>query len=139
MAKTISQLVSVALDSVGAYGKAVADIRATLKGRVSPEEVRVALLPPVAAYYGVKLVQKERGEGVTWDKDAPKFETAKKAHQRLVADVLGKTSASKDELEIPEEIIALARKLVKACEGYEIDGKSVSARMVATAVALAKQ
>ena len=133
MTKTINTLVSSALAAAGAYGTSVASIRTALKGQLSPDAVRAALLAPVAAFYGVTLVAKERGEGVTWDKDAAKYETAKKAHQRLVKDVMGKVESQSEALDVPAHIAKLAAQLVVACGEYE-----GTAKLIATAIANAK-
>lgn len=133
MAKNINALVSTALDAAHAYGKTIDAIRVALKGHLSPDEVRAALLQPVAAYYGVGLVDKVRGEGKTWDKEHAKWETAKKAHQRMVADIVGEAHKNKEEIEVPAHIAKLALMLVAACGEYE-----GTAKLIATAIAQAK-
>lgn len=129
----INTLVHTALNAAHAYGNAVADIRKTLKGQMSPEQVRSALLAPVASYYAVALIAKERGEGMTLDSAAPKYEAAKKALQRLVKDVMGKVENQSEELDVPAHIAKLAAQLVQACGEYE--GAN---RLLATAIANAK-
>ena len=133
MTNAINTQVRAALDHAHGYAKAVDAIRAALKGQLSPEAVQQALMQPVATYYGVKLVAKQRGEGVTWDKDSAKWETAKKSHQRLCASVLGEGKAQRPELDVPADIAAVAAKLVKMCGEYED-----AARLIATAIAQAK-
>jgi hypothetical protein len=127
--------IATALDAAHAYGNAVATLRAEavagLKGQMSPDTVKAALLEPIAQYYGVKLVDKTRGEGKTWDKEAAKFEAAKKAHQRLAADIMGKAESS-DEVEIPEELLAAAAKLAKLAAAYE-GGRSLASKALASA------
>lgn len=130
---TITTMVSNALNAATAYGSAVEGIRTALKGQLSPDAVRAALLEPVAAYYKVSLVAKTRGEGVTWDIENAKFETAKKAHQRLVKDVLGKSVSQSEELAVPAHIAKLAAQLVAAAAEYE-----GAAKLVATAIANAR-
>lgn len=140
MAKTNTFAFSVttiakALDAAHAYGNAVTSLRAEavagLKGTMSPETVKLALLAPIAQYYGVKLIDKVRGEGKTWDKEATGFEAAKKAHQRLAADIMGKAESS-DEVEIPEELLAAAAKLAKLAAQYE-SGRSLASKALASA------
>lgn len=133
MTKTINTIVNTALNAATAYGAAIVDLRAALKGTMSPDEVRVALLAPVAAYYKVALVAKTRGEGVTWDIENAKFETAKKAHQRLVKDVCGKSVSQSEELAVPAHIAKLAAQLVAAAAEYE-----GAAKLIATALANAR-
>lgn len=133
MTKQLNTLVSTALTAAHAYGTAVAGIKAALKGHLSPDAVRAALLEPVATFYSVPLIDKTRGEGKTWDKEHAKFETAKKAHQRLCADVLGKKENQAPELDVPAHIAKLAAALVQAAAEYEGAGK-----LIATALAQAK-
>ena len=130
---TIASLVSNALNAATAYGSAVEGIRNALKGQLSPDAVRAALLEPVAAYYKVALVDKVRGEGKTWDIENAKFETARKAHQRLVKDVLGKSVSQSEEIAVPSHIAKLAAQLVAAAAEYE-----GAAKLIATAIANAR-
>ena len=133
MTASINTFVTSALDHAHGFAKAVEGIRAALKGQMSPDVVREKLLAPVASYYKVPLIAKERGEGVTWDKEHAKFETAKKAHQRLVKAVLGEVVSRKEELEVPAHIAKLAAQLVQAAGEYE-----QAAKLIATAIAQAK-
>lgn len=136
-ATSINNLVSATLNAAHAYGKGVAALRdaakAQLKGTMSRDTVRDMLLAPVAAYYGVTLQDKARGEGKTMDKDAKGYEAAKKALQRLTSDVMGKTAEASDQLEVPEAMMVLARKLVAEGAKYE-----QAAKLIATAIAAAK-
>lgn len=114
--------INAALNAATAYGKAIEDARQCpeVKGK-GEDVVRAALLPIVAGFYAVPVVDgagKAQGKKVL-DKAAPKYEAAKKALQRLVADIMGKGSDKGDELEVPEHIAALAAKLAKACAEYE--------------------
>ena len=133
MSNAINTQVRNALAHAHGYAKAVDEIRVALKGQMSPDQVQAALLQPVATYYGVKLVAKQRGEGVTWDKDCAKWETAKKSYQRLCASVLGKGKAQLPELAVPADIAAVAAKLVKMCCEYKD-----TARLIDIAIAQAK-
>ena len=133
MSNAINTQVRNALDHAHGYAKAVEAIRAALKGQLSPEAVQQALMQPVATYYGVKLVAKTRGEGVTWDKDSAKWETAKKSHQRLCKSVMGESAKQREELDVPAHIAKLAAQLVAAAGEYE-----EAARLIATAIAQAK-
>ena len=100
------------------------------------EELRQPLMHSVALAYGVKLQTKMRGEGVTWMKDTISG-NASQCHQRLLADLFGAVAKSEDVLAVPAEVQAAADKLVKLCSGYKVDGKSVEAKMRATAIAIA--
>lgn len=111
MSKSINAFVASALTAATAYGVAVDGLRAALQGQTAAE-VRAAIIEPVAAFYAVPLVDKVRGEGVTLDTDAVKFEAAKKALQRLVDDICGKTAAKKAEhVTISPEARALLEQL----------------------------
>ena len=118
MATSINQLVRDALTAVHSYNDAVAKIKAQLKGSVDPVTVRATLLPHVAGFYKVALVPKERGEGVTMDTESPKFEAAKSAIRRLVADVTGKSANQSADVAVPraldKAVYALLSQYTKA-------------------------
>jgi len=96
MTASINTQVVAALSAAHAYGKAIATLRTTLQGQLSPE-VRDTLLPYVAGYYKVALVAKTRGEGVTLDTEAKQFEACKKALQRMTKDIVGDATPAKTE------------------------------------------
>lgn len=117
---TVESAGSGALHCADLYGETIAFMRGKLKGK-SEDSVRATLLPIVGSHYAVPVVDgagKAQGKKVL-DKTAEKYEAAKKALQRLVADIMGKGSDKGDELEVPEHIAALAAKLAKACAEYE--------------------
>jgi hypothetical protein len=126
--------INAALNAAKVYGDAIAEARncPEVKGK-SEEAVRAALLPVVAAFYAVPLIDgdgKAKGRKVL-DKAAPKYEAAKKALQRLLGDLMGKGSDKGEELEVPEHIAALAAKLAKACNEYEQARKLASTAIAA--------
>jgi hypothetical protein len=82
--------------------------------------------------YDVPLIVKSTGK-VVFDSSAPKYETAKKRAQRLVAEVFP-SSKSTEDVEIPAELLALAAKLAKAANGYE-GARSLAAKALAAAFA----
>lgn len=126
--------VVAALNAANAYGNAIELLRTeALNGQLSSEDVKAALLKPIASYYSVKLIAKTRGDGLTWDKDAPKYAAAVKAHQRMAADISGKTNSS-DEVEIPAELLAAAQKLAKLAAEYE-GARSLASKALAAAFA----
>jgi hypothetical protein len=89
--------------------------------------VKAALMAPVAKYYGVKLVDKTRGEGKTWDKEADKYAAAVKAHQRMAQDIMGKKPESSDEgLDVPEDILKAMAEVKRLCDEYELSRKLAS-------------
>lgn len=110
MTQAINTQVINALNSATAYGKAIEALRAATRGQLSPE-VRERILPYVAAYYGVALVAKAQGEGVRLDAEAKKYEAAKKALQRLTADICGKVVAQKEEVTLTRA----QQQAIKAC------------------------
>jgi hypothetical protein len=126
--------INAALNAAHAYGEGLAKARTCpeVKGK-SEEAVRAALLPVVAAFYAVPMIDgdgKAKGRKVL-DKAAPKYEAAKKALQRLLGDLMGKGSDKGEELEVPEHIAALAAKLAKACNEYEQARKLASTAIAA--------
>lgn len=119
---TFATHITDALNAAAAYSAAIEKARKCpeVKGK-GEDVVRTALLPIVAGFYDVPLIDgagKATGKKVL-DKTAESYEAAKKALQRLLADIMGKGSDKGDELEVPEHIAALAAKLAKACAEYE--------------------
>ena len=114
---TFATHITDALNAAAAYSTAIEKARKCpeVKGK-GEDVVRTALLPIVAGFYDVPLIDgagKATGKKVL-DKTAESYEAAKKALQRLLADIMGKGSDKGDELEVPEHIAALAAKLAKA-------------------------
>ena len=119
---TFAKHITDALDAAVAYGTAMDAARKCpeVKGK-SEDVVRVALLPIVAKFYAVPMVEgagKAQGKKVL-DKTAEKYEAAKKALQRLLADIMGNTADKGEELQVPKHIAALAAQLAEACAEYE--------------------
>ena len=137
MTKTINTLVNTYCAAIDAAKASAVDIRVMLKGQRVPlgdsKAVGAALLGPVSTYYKAALVDKVRGEGKTWDVTHAKYDAARKAHQRLVKDVMGESVSQSDELEIPANIAKLAAQLVAACAEYK-----EAAKLISTAIANAK-
>ena len=119
---TFITIINTALNAAATYGNAIEQARncPEVKGK-APEAVRALLLPIVAKHYGVGLVDGERKAAGTkvLDKAAPKYEAAKKAIQRLTADICGGGVAKTEELEVPRHIAAMAKQLAQACAEYE--------------------
>ena len=125
------------LDAAFAYGSGIDDLRTAFKGQ-TPDAIRTALLPDVASYvkYAVPLVDGE-GKAVgtkVLDKTHAKYEACRKALGRLVSDIVGKSSAATEEIEIPAEILAAAAKLAKLCNEYK-DARKLASGAVAQAFA----
>jgi len=136
MSKAIRSTVHAVLQAAFAYGEGIDSLRATYKGQPA-DVVRAALLPEVASFpkYAVPLVAGAgKAEGtMVLDKDAPKYEAAKKALQRLVKDIVG-ASNDKVEVEVPAELLAAAEKLAKLAAQYE-GARSLASKALAQAFA----
>ena len=130
-ANKITILVHNALASVDTYRAAIDGLRTAMRGNLSPKEVRVTLLTPVAVYYKVKLVAREKGEGMRLDPEAKQYEAAKKALYRLVAEITGGGTQNNIEYDVPADMLAMARKLVALAGQYEHAGKLVQAAIKA--------
>lgn len=130
---SIQSNVNKALKAVEDYNAAVADLRKALKGK-KPDAVGAALLPCVAKFYGVQIVvstsNRNKGE-LALDSSAGKFAAAKKALQRLTADIVGKKN-SRSETEIPEELLSAARTLAKRAGDYK-NARSLASKALALA------
>ena len=111
-----------ALDAAHAYGDRIAELRKVYTGKTA-DEVRTAILPFVASYskYQVPVVKGEgKAEGTkVLDKTHEKYEACRKALQRMVNDIVGKTSDATEEIEVPEEVLKAAQRLAKLCAQYE--------------------
>jgi hypothetical protein len=126
--------VTTALQHAKGYADAIADATKAAKG-MPREGVRTAIMPTVAAFYGVKLKDGEgKAEGTkVLDSEAAKYEAARKALQRLLKDILGtESNGHQEEIEIPEEILKAAERLAKLCAQYE-----QARKLASTAVAQA--
>jgi len=132
---SIKSLVGAALTAVAAYGKAVEGLKAAYIGQ-DVAAVRVGLMPHVGAFYGVSVVQSagkgNAGAGVKLDSGAPKYEAARKALNRLVNDIVGK-SAARDEIEVPRAVQAAFSAAWALVAQYQHAGQ-----IAATALATAK-
>lgn len=111
MTSRINTLVISALTAATAYGRDIDALRNALKGQDVPA-VRAALLEPIAGFYKVALVAKERGEGVTLDTEAKGFEAAKKALSRMTKDITG--TAVKQVVETPK-LTREQLRLIRLC------------------------
>lgn len=126
MTAAINTNIINALNSAHAYGDAIAKLSKALAGQLSTE-VRATILPYVAAYYKVTLVAKERGEGVTLDKDAPKYDACVKALQRLTKDIVGGPAPAKtEEVTFTRAQLAAIRACHEAGVTMKMYGKGVA-------------
>ena len=123
---SIKSNVTAALNAAHSYAAAVEALRKDCKGMERPA-VREAMLPCVAAFYAVEVV-----DGKLSDK-SPKYAAAKQALYRLLKDVCP-SSDTKEETEVPEELLKAAAVLAKLAAKYE-GAKSLAAKAVAKAFA----
>jgi hypothetical protein len=95
---SIKSNVTKALTSAHAYGEAIEALKTDCAGKPR-DEVRAAMLPHVAAFYAVKLVDGAKAAKGTkvLDKDAEKYLNAKQAMYRLLDAVCGKEEHAKTE------------------------------------------
>jgi hypothetical protein len=119
------------------YAEGIEQLRKTFKGK-ERDAITKAIIGDVASYpkYLVPLVDgegKAKGTKVL-DKTHAKYEACRKALQRIVNDIMGKSSAAKEEIEVPAEILAVAAKLAKMCAEYE-DSRKLASTAVAQAFA----
>ena len=132
---SIKTNVTNALAAAAAYDAAVVALRKDFKGKAA-DDVRTGLLPHVAAFYAVPVVDgagKAKGTKVL-DKEATKYEAARKALLRLTNDIVGATDGKAEEVEIPAELLAAAAKLAKLAAQYE-GARSLASKALAQAFA----
>jgi hypothetical protein len=123
---SIKSNVTAALNSAHAYAKAIEGLRGDCKG-MERDAVREAMLPCVAAYYAVEVVE---GKLST---ESKKYEAAKRALYRLLKDVCP-SSETKEEVAIPAELLKAAKVLAELAAKYE-GSKSLASKALATAFA----
>lgn len=91
---SIKALTTKALNAASNYADAIDGLRKACT-KLDRDAARAEILPVVAAYYKVPVVDgagKAQGTKVL-DKEAAAYETAKKALQRLLADIYGSATA----------------------------------------------
>lgn len=123
---SIKSNVTAALTAATSYSDAIAALRKDCKGLDKPAG-RDAMLPCVAAYYRVEVVE---GKLST---ESAKYEAAKKALQRLLKDVYPESNA-KEEVAIPADVMKAAKALALLCAQYE-GAKSLAAKALGKAFA----
>ncbi len=122
MKATTQTTVHAVITAAFAYGDGIAQLRKDFKGK-DAQAIRTALLPHVASHpkYQVPVVKGEgKAEGtMVLDKEHKAYEACRKALQRLVNDIVGKSDGATEEIEVPEEILKAAQRLAKLCAEYE--------------------
>lgn len=125
MKATHTNTVHAVINAAFAYGEGIEQLRAKFKGK-DRAAITKAIIGDVASHpkYQVPLVDGAgKAEGLkVLDKEHPKYEACRKALQRIVGDILGASSGSKEQaepIEVPEEILKAAARLAKLCAEYE--------------------
>lgn len=87
-------LTTKALNSATSYADAIDGLR-KLCAKLDRDAARTEILPIVAAFYKVPLIDGERKAAGTkvLDKDAAAYETAKRAVSKLLSDIYGGATA----------------------------------------------
>lgn len=117
---SIQSNVTKALNAAHTYAEAIEQLKKDCAGK-SRDDVRAAMLPAVAAHpkYNVKVIDGKLCP------DSAKYETARKALQRLVSDVCGVEGNSKHE---PVAVPAAVTKQVKVLVKHVIDSGMTKAQ-----------
>lgn len=133
---SINNLVSSALRAAEAYNNAIDALREQLKAQIrkGDKAVRAALLPGVAAHFGIKVVQGERGDRL--DDEHPNYEAAKTSLRRLVGSVLGNRPKGAPEkvtmrLNKGEQALVLQLSALPAARIREIAKRAIEAAKAA--------
>ena len=104
---SIQSNVNLFCKSKVAKAQAIADLTKDLK-RKSRETVRSTLMPFVGKFWGVAIVDgegKAKGNKV-FNKDAPKYENAKRDLYDLVKEICGSASSGKQEaVVVPKKLV----------------------------------
>lgn len=93
-----------------------ADLRAHFEDPTDRRFVRSEVQVVVAEFYGVKMIEKERGTGKTWP-DSPKGKTAANKTSLLVNMIVGKSAAQKPakDIVVSRAMKAAAKSFVELC------------------------
>ena len=126
----INQAILSTFVSGDADDAALASVK-TLAARMTQERFATLAQELASEHYSVPLITKSTGK-VVFDSTAPKYETARKRVQRLIAFVYPK--APGEEIEIPAELLAAAAKLAKLANEYE-GARSLASKALASAFA----
>ena len=107
---SIATLTHQALDAATAYAGAINDLRKAC-AKLSYEKARAEILPAVASFYGVGVIDGERKAAGTkvLDKDAPRYETAKRALSKLLGELYETPKAEPKSMRISAETRAAAK------------------------------
>ena len=140
MKATHTSTVHAVIKAAFEYAEGIEQLRKTFKGK-ERDVITKAIIGDVASYpkYLVPLVDgegKAKGTKVL-DKGHAKYEACRKALQRIVNDIMGKSSGATEpteEIEVPAEILAVAAKLAKMCKEYE-DARKLASTAIAQAFA----
>ena len=116
----IAKLTHAALSAASSYATAIDGLRAEC-AKLPYEKARAEILPAVASFYGVKVVEgKGKAAGTqVLDKDAKSYEAAKRALSRLLADLYETPKAE-------PKAMRLSADLRKAAEAYLANFDSVA-------------
>ena len=140
---------------VHVVGTAVETLRTAVveAGFTTREDVHPLVLEWASKRHGVALVEsksnRNKGERVL-DRSNPAFDKANKAYQRMLENLIGDadaeteraaSNAKTERVATPDDVAALARKLVAAVLQYDLDErglKALAAQAVAEAFKAAK-
>ena len=116
MSAKFTALVHSFLNTSAKLETIAADLRAQFEDPTDRRFVRSEVQPIVAAFYGVKMVEKERGSGATFP-DTPKGKTAYNKTSLLVNMIVGKSAAQKPtkEIVVSRAMKAAAKSFVELC------------------------
>jgi hypothetical protein len=109
---SIAKLTHTALNAATAYAGAINDLRKAC-AKLTYEKARAEILPAVASFYGVAVVDgKGKAAGTqVFDREAKSYEAAKRALTRLLADLYETPKAEPKSMRLSAE-------LRKAAEAY---------------------
>lgn len=111
MTNAIKTQVTIALQSAGAYGKAIAALRDKLQGQTR-DEVRAVLLPYVAAHYGLDVVSGQRGDRFSEGKETVRGNNASQALKNMARDIAGTAEKQAPSVRVSRELQVAINKLV---------------------------
>jgi len=125
---SLSKAIIAAFNAADREEGAIAAVKAAA-GRMSEAKFTALAQECASSHYAVPLITKSTGK-IVFDSSAAKYETARKRVQRLVAALFPKST--RDEVEIPAELLKAAATLAKLASEYE-SSRSLASKALAAA------
>lgn len=120
--QTLNQIVLTFVVAYKAKRAAVESLRESLSSAgiaLDRKSLNQPVMHAIALAYGITLLPKERGAGVTWNLDDATSVAAKQCHKELLRDLFdGEAVPAKEIVKIPPAVIKLLKEIDALCATY---------------------